>query len=373
MSKRNCSFCFFGFLLMLFFSLLALLGCGEKGKKTKDGPGLHDPITLLNVSYDPTRELFKEFNAAFSEYWKKENGQIVEIQQSHGGSGSQARSVIGGLDADVVSLALAYDVDAVAEHSGLIAEGWQKRLANNSAPYTSTLAFLVREGNPKNIHDWDDLSREDVQVITPNPKTSGVARWNYLAMWGFALRKELGPEFAARLNDPSFTEAVASAQAKAKVFVASVYRHVPVLDQGARSATNTFVQRKIGDVLINWENEILLGGKELDEAGLEIVVPPVSILAEPVVAVVDKNVDRKGTRKAAEAYLNFLYGEIGQDIVGKHYYRPAVSQKAKEKYKEQFPEIELFSIDEVFGGWKKASLLHFADGGTFDQIYMSNT
>ncbi len=355
--------------VLFFFFLFAIAGCGVKQEKQTEGVAVQESVTLLNVSYDPTRELFKEFNAAFSEYWKKESGQVVEIQQSHGGSGSQSRAVIGGLDADVVSLALAYDVDAISEHSGLIVEDWQHRLANNSAPYASTLAFLVRKGNPKNIRDWFDLSRDDVQVITPNPKTSGVARWNYLAMWGVVLRKELGPDFVSRMKDPSQIGEVEMAQVKAKAFVASVYRNVPVLDQGARGATNTFIQRKIGDVLINWENEILLGGKELDEAGLEIVIPPVSMLAEPVVAVVDKNVDRKGTRKVAEAYLLFLYSEIGQDIVGKHYYRPSVSEKARAKYKDQFPEVELFSIDDVFGGWKKASAIHFVDGGTFDQIY----
>lgn len=327
------------------------------------------PITLLNVSYDPTRELYREYNMAFAAYWEKKTGQPVVIQQSHGGSGSQSRSVIGGLEADVVSLALAYDVDAIVEHSGLIEPDWQSRLPNNSAPYVSTLAFLVRKGNPKGIRDWGDLCRRDVQVITPNPKTSGVARWNYLALWGYALRRELGEDFVSRLNDPTQRQEVAEAQSLAQEFVAAVFRQVPVLDQGARGATNTFIQRRIGDVLINWENEILLGGHELDEAGLEIVIPPVSMLAEPVVALVDKNAARKGTRSVAEAYLQYLYSDEGQDIAGKHYYRPSVSKAAQEKYQGRFPSVELFTISEVFGGWKRASAIHFVDGGTFDQIY----
>lgn len=357
-----------------FFSLcvsgLICMSCGDSSEKSGgSNEKIDQSVTLLNVSYDPTRELYKEFNEKFSEYWKQKTGQVLVVQQSHGGSGSQSRSVIGGLDADVVSLALAYDVDAIAAHSGVIANDWQSRLGNNSAPYVSTLAFLVRKGNPKNIRDWNDLAREDVQVVTPNPKTSGVARWNYLAMWGYALRKELGPDFELSLRDSSKKEAVTMAQKKAQAFVAQIYRQVPVLDQGARGATNTFIQRSIGDVLINWENEILLGARELDAAGLEIVIPSVSMLAEPVVAVVDKNVDRKGTRAVAEAYLDYLYTEAGQDIVGKHYYRPAISQKAREKYRDRFPNLELFTIKDVFGGWKEASRIHFADGGTFDQIY----
>ena len=325
-------------------------------------------VTLLNVSYDPTRELYREFNARFAEHWYGETGRRVTVQMSHGGSGSQARAVIDGLEADVVTLALAFDVDAIAEHAGLLPPDWQARLPENSAPYTSTLALLVRKGNPKSIHDWDDLARSGVEVITPNPKTSGVARWNYLALWGSALQRELGPQFVQKLGDPEHAAEVAAAQEKARVFVATVYRNVPVLDSGARAATNTFVQRRIGDVLINWENEILLGSRELDEAGLEIVVPPVSILAEPTVALVDKNVDRRGTRAVAQAYLEFLYSPLGQDLAGRHYYRP-VSDEARAKYHDQFPDIDLFTVDAVFGGWQEANRVHFADGGTFDQIY----
>ncbi len=324
--------------------------------------------TLLNVSYDPTRELYREFNEAFAAHWRSTTGKTVTVQQSHGGSGSQARAVIDGLGADVVTLALAYDIDAIAEHGKLLPTDWQSRLPNNSAPYTSTLAFLVRKGNPKNIKDWNDLARADVQVITPNPKTSGVARWNYLAMWGYALRRELGDDFVAVLKDPARAADVAVAHTKAEQFVGAIYKNVPVLDRAARGATNTFIQRRIGDVLVNWENEILLGAAELDKAGLEIVVPPVSILAEPVVALVDTNVDRKGTRDVAQAYLEFLYSPIGQDIAGRNFYRPA-SPEAQAKYADQFPRIELFTITDVFGGWGPANQVHFADGGTFDRIY----
>ncbi len=324
--------------------------------------------TLLNVSYDPTREFYREFNGAFAAHWRAQTGEQVALQQSHGGSGSQARAVIDGLDADVVTLALAYDIDAIAEHAGLLPREWQGSLPNNNAPYTSTLAFLVRKGNPKSIRDWGDLARADVQVITPNPKTSGVARWNYLAIWGFALRRELGPDFIERLGDPDSAEAVVAAQREAQEFVAQVYRNVPVLDRAARGATNTFIQRRIGDVLINWENEILLGANEFDQAGLEIVVPPVSILAEPVVAVVERNAARKGNLELAKAYLEFLYSPAGQDLAGKHYYRPT-SPEALEKYRDRFPAIELFTIDAVFGGWSKANADHFADGGSFDRIY----
>jgi sulfate transport system substrate-binding protein len=307
------------------------------------------PITLLNVSYDPTRELYVEYNAAFAKYWKAKTGQDVTIKQSHGGSGKQARSVIDGLDADVVTLALAGDIDAISKNGGWLPKDWQKRLPHNSAPYTSTIIFAVRQGNPKGIKDWDDLIRPDVKVITPNPKTSGGARWNYLAAWEFAKRSYGG-------------------DAKAKDFIAKLYANVPVLDTGARGSTITFAQRGQGDVLIAWENEAYLLEKEFG-AKFDVVAPPLSILAEPPVAVVDKNVDKKGTRAVAEEYLKYLYTEEGQDIAGKNFYRPAVSEKAKAKYAKQFAKIKLFTIDEAFGGWEKADHEHFADGASFDQIY----
>lgn len=352
--------------LSVFGLLLALLGAQPGCAGDSSGAGA---TTILNVSYDPTREFYKEFNQEFARHWKAKTGLEVAVQQSHGGSGSQSRAVIDGLQADVVTLALAFDIDAIAEHARLLPPDWQARLPHNSAPYVSTLAFLVRKGNPKAIRGWEDLSREGVSVITPNPKTSGVARWNYLALWGFALRRSLGPEFAARLGDPAHAAAAEAAEREARAFVEAVYRNVPVLDRGARGATNTFIQRRIGDVLINWENEILLGARELDRDGLEIVVPSVSILAEPTVALIDANVDRRGTRAVAQAYLEHLYSEAGQEIAGRHFYRPAVSERAREKYRDQFPTLELFSVDGVFGGWSKAHRAHFADGGTFDQIY----
>jgi sulfate transport system substrate-binding protein len=308
--------------------------------------------TLLNVSYDPTRELYQDFNAAFIKYWKAKSGQTVAIRQSHGGSGGQARAVIDGLDADVITLALAYDVDAVAK-AGLVGTAWQKRLPNNSAPYTSTIVFLVRKGNPKGIKDWGDLAKPGLQIITPNPKTSGGARWNYLAAWGYALRQPGG-------ND-----------AKAREFVANVFKKVPVLDSGARGSTMTFVSRQIGDVLLAWENEAYLALGE-SPGQLEIVVPSVSILAEPPVAVVDKVVDRKGTRAIAEAYLQYLYSPEGQEIAAKRHYRPR-DEKVAAKFSSTFAKVQLFTIDEVFGGWQKAQSTHFADGGVFDQIYKPGT
>lgn len=307
-------------------------------------------IELLNVSYDPTRELYSDFNHAFAAHWKAKTGDDVTIKQSHGGSGKQARSVIDGLPADVVTLALAGDVDAIHVNGRMIPADWQQRLPHNSAPYTSTIVFLVRAGNPKGIKDWDDLIKPGVSVITPNPKTSGGAQWNYLAAWEFARRKLGGDEAA-------------------KTFVRSLYRNVPVLDSGARGSTTTFVQRGIGDVFISWENEAYLALKEFGSDKFEVVVPSLSILAEPTVAVVDKVVKRKGTAEVAKAYLEYLYSEEGQDIAGRHFYRPAVSEQAKAKYAAQFPAIELFTIDEAFGGWAKAKKVHFADGGTFDQIY----
>ena len=311
-------------------------------------PGGAD-TTLLNVSYDPTREFYQEFNAAFAKHWKEAQGEDVTIQQSHGGSGKQARAVIDGLDADVVTLALAYDVDAI-EKASLVAPGWQKRLPQNSCPYTSTLVFLVRKGNPKGIKDWGDLARPGVSVVTPNPKTSGAARWSYLAAWAWALRQPGGNE------------------AKAKAYVAQLFKNVPVLDTGARGSTNTFVQRGIGDVLLAWENEAFLAVKELGADKFEIVVPSLSILAEPPVAVVDEVVDKKGTRAAAQAYLDFLYSPEGQAIAAKHYYRPR-AKEALAKAPVTFAAVKLVTIDEVFGGWAAAHKAHFADGGTFDQIY----
>ena len=306
-------------------------------------------ITLLNVSYDPTRELYQDVNTAFAKEWKGKTGDNVKIKQSHGGSGKQARAVIDGLEADVVTLALAYDIDALAEHK-LLAADWQKRLAHNSAPYTSTIVFLVRKGNPKGIKDWNDLIKPGVSVITPNPKTSGGARWNHLAAWGYALRQPGGNE------------------AKARDFLGKLYKNVPVLDSGARGATTTFVERGIGDVLIAWENEAYLAVKELGPTKFDIITPSVSILAEPPVAVVDKFADKHGTRKVAEAYLNYLYTDEAQDIIAKNYYRPATDKAAK-KYASQFAKVKLFTIEQVAGGWTAAQKAHFADGGIFDQIY----
>ena len=307
-------------------------------------------VTLLNVSYDPTRELYQELNAGFAKYWKGKTGQTVTVRQSHGGSGKQARSVIDGLEADVVTLALGYDVDALHQHAKLIPANWQTRLPHNSAPYTSTIVFVVRKGNPKGIKDWDDLVKPGVSVITPNPKTSGGARWNYLAAWGYALRQSKGVE------------------GKARDFVTRLYKNVPVLDSGARGSTTTFTQRGMGDVMIAWENEAFLAVKELGPDKFAIVVPSVSILAEPPVTIVDKTVDKRGTRAAAQAYLEYLYGEDGQEIAAKHYYRPRLAKVAS-KHAGDFPKVNLFTIDEVFGGWAKAQPKHFGDGGIFDEIY----
>lgn len=308
--------------------------------------------TLLNVSYDPTRELYEDFNAAFVKYWKGKTGQQVTVRQSHGGSGAQARAVIDGLDADIITLALAYDIDAAAG-AGLIRPGWQKRLPQNSSPYTSTIVFLVRKGNPKGITDWGDLLKSNIQVITPNPKTSGGARWNYLAAWGYALKQPGGTDATAR------------------AFVTELFRKVPVLDSGARGATTTFVQRGLGDVLLAWENEAYLALEEA-KGKVDIVVPTVSILAEPPVALVDKVVDRKGTRAIAEAYLQYLYTPEGQEIAARHHYRPR-DAKVAAKYTATFAKLTLFTIDELFSGWKAAQKTHFADGGTFDQIYQPGT
>ena len=313
-------------------------------------PALHAAeVSLLNVSYDPTRELYQEFDKVFAKKWKADTGEDMKVKASHGGSGKQARSVIDGLEADVVTLALASDINAIADH-GLIDKNWQQRLPHHSAPYTSTIVFLVRKGNPKHIKDWDDLVKPGVSVITPNPKTSGGARWNYLAAWGYALKQPGG-------NEASATD-----------FLRKLYKNVPVLDSGARGATTTFVERGIGDVLLAWENEAILAIKELGPDKVEIVVPSVSILAEPPVAVVDKVVDRHGTRKQAEAYLKYLYSPEGQEIAAKHYYRP-IDESVAKKYASQFPKVKLFTVDDVAGGWVKAQKKHFGDGGVFDKIY----
>ncbi|SEI40750.1 sulfate ABC transporter substrate-binding protein [Frateuria terrea] len=305
-------------------------------------------VTLLNASYDPTRELYRDANSAFVTQWKAQHGDRVTIRMSHGGSGKQARAVVDGMPADVVTLALAHDIDVLAER-GLLARNWEQRLPDNSAPYTSTIVFLVRKGNPKKIRDWSDLIRPGVQVITPNPKTSGGARWNFLAAWGYALKQPGGNE------------------AKAKAFVHELYRHVPVLDTGARGATNTFVQRDIGDVLLAWENEAMLARQEMGGADVEIVVPSMSILAEPSVAVVDRNVDKHGTRAVAEAYLKFLYSPQGQEIAARHHYRPR-SEQVMARYANQFPKVHLFTLKDTFGNWTEVNTRFFADGAIFDQI-----
>jgi sulfate transport system substrate-binding protein len=331
----------------------ATLALGLAGLLAGGAPSAHaaeGKVTLLNVSYDPTRELYEAYNKLFAAHWQKQAGQAVEIQQSHGGSGKQARAVLDGLEADVVTLALAYDVDVLNTKGNLIKPDWQKAFPDNSAPYTSTIVFLVRKGNPKGIKDWDDLVKPGVEVITPSPKTSGGARWNYLAAWGYALRKNN--------ND----------KAKAREFVAELFKHVPVLDSGARGATNTFAQRGLGDVLLAWENEAFLASKEFSKEGFETVTPSISILAEPPVAVVDKVVDKKGTRAAATEYLKYLYSPEAQKLAAENFYRPRDKQVAAE-FASKFPKIELFTIDAVFGGWSAAQKQHFDDGGIFDQIY----
>lgn len=317
---------------------------------TAPSAALAKDVEILNVSYDPTRELYVDFNKAFAAHWKAKTGDNVSVKQSHGGAGKQARAVIDGLQADVVTLALAYDIDAIHEKAKLIPKDWQARLPNNSSPYTSTIVLLVRKGNPKKIKDWDDLVKPGVSVITPNPKTSGGARWNYLAAWAYALKQNNNDE------------------GKAKDFVKKLFANVPVLDSGARGSTTTFVERGIGDVFISWENEAFLALKELGPDKFEIIVPSLSILAEPPVTVVDKNAKKHGTEAVSKAYLEYLYSDEGQDIAGKHYYRPT-NPKYVEKYASQFPKVNLIKIDDVFGGWQKAQKTHFSDGGTFDQIY----
>ncbi|MBL8260553.1 MAG: sulfate ABC transporter substrate-binding protein [Candidatus Competibacteraceae bacterium] len=309
-----------------------------------------DTVTLLNVSYDPTREFYTDFNALFDKHWQAKTGSPVTVRQSHGGSGKQARSVIDGLEADVVTLALAYDIDEISAKGKLLPADWQKRLPHNSAPYTSTIVFLVRKGNPKGIKDWDDLVKPGVSVVTPNPKTSGGARWNYLAAWAHALRQPGGDD------------------AKARDFVARLYRNVPVLDSGARGSTTTFVEREIGDVLLTWENEAFLAVKEMGRGEFEIVMPSTSILAEPPVAVIDQYADKHGVRAAAQAYLEYLYSPEAQELAAKHYFRPRDPAVA-ERYRAQFPSLQLFTVDEIFGGWAKAQAAHFRDGAAFDQIY----
>jgi sulfate transport system substrate-binding protein len=326
-------------ILTLLIAALAVAGCSRAAE-----------VTLLNVSYDPTRELYQDYNKAFVQYWKGKTGDTVTINQSHGGSGKQARAVIDGLDADVVTLALAYDIDAIAEQSHLLPRDWQQRLPNNSTPYTSTIVFLVRKGNPKGIKDWDDLIKPGVSVVTPNPKTSGGARWNYLAAYGYALKHNNGDD------------------AKAREFVSALFANVPVLDAGGRGATTTFVQRGIGDVLIAWENEALLSVQQEGKDKFEIVIPSISILAEPPVTVVDRTVKRHGTAEVAKAYLEYLYTPEGQEIAARNFYRPRLDSVAQ-KYAAQFPPVNLFTVDELFGGWHKAQKAHFAEGGSFDQIY----
>jgi sulfate transport system substrate-binding protein len=345
-----------GRLAWLALSSIAVLlaACGKSA--SPDTQGVSAPaavITLLNVSYDPTREFYAEYNKAFAAYWQQRTGQVVTVQQSHGGSGKQARAVVDGLEADVVTLALAYDVDALNREGQLIPANWSSRLPDNSSPYTSTIVFLVRKGNPKNIRDWNDLIRPDIQVITPNPKTSGGARWNYLAAWAYA----------KGLRDGSDTSAEA--------FVKALYKNVPVLDSGARGATITFVERGIGDVLVAWENEALMASKELGADKFDIVTPSISILAEPPVSVVDKVIDRRGTRRVAEAYVHYLYSHEGQEIAAHHYYRPRDAAVAQENA-AQFPAVRMVTVDEAFGGWNKAQAAHFADGGSFDRIYATH-
>lgn len=324
----------------LLLTAVALLGAAAASAKE---------IQLLNVSYDPTRELYVDYNAAFAKYWKAKTGDDVVVKQSHGGSGAQARSVVDGLQADVVTLALAADIDALHQNGNLLAADWQKRLPDHSSPYTSTIVLLVRKGNPKGIKDWDDVVKPGIAIVVPNPKTSGGARWAYLAAWGYALKKY-------------------GSEDKAREFITALYKNVPVLDSGARGATTTFVQRGIGDVLLSWENEAFLAVKEFGADKFEIVVPSVSILAEPPVAVVDQVAERKGTAEVARAYLAYLYSDEGQDIAGRNFYRPR-NQAIAAKYASVFPQIELFTIDDTFGGWTKAQQTHFADGGVFDQIY----
>ena len=338
-------------------------GCGAS---RDDSAGGGNTVTLLNVSYDPTREFYQEFNDSFATLWKQKHGQVVLVDQSHGGSGKQARALIDGLQADVVTLALAYDIDAIATKAKLLPLDWQSQLPHNSSPYTSTIVFLVRKGNPKGIKDWSDLTQSDVSVITPNPKTSGGARWNYLAAWGYALKRELGD--LAKLRDANEAD-LKRAHAKATEYVTALYKRVPVLDSGARGATNTFIQRGIGDVLLAWENEAFLAIQDDGAGKVEIVVPSMSILAEPPVAVVSKVAERHGTTEVAKAYLEHLYSAEGQQLAARHYFRPAFKDLVSPAANSSFADLELFTIQQVFGDWQKAQKEHFDDGGTFDRIY----
>jgi sulfate/thiosulfate-binding protein len=353
---------------LLGFAVLGWLlgGCGVEPTEHASRRIETPVIEFLNVSYDPTREFYRELNEAFSAMWEAKTGQKVLVRMSHGGSGKQARAVIDGQEASVVTLALAYDIDAISRKAGLLPSDWQRRLPENSCPYRSTIVFLVRRGNPKGIRDWPDLIQDNVQIITPNPKTSGGARWNYLAAWGAVLKHELGAW--RKLRDPAFSAQTASAQQQARRFVKELFRRVPVLDSGARGATMTFVQRRIGDVLLAWENEALLAVQQLGAGEVEIVTPSVSILAEPPVALVDGVADRLGTRQVAQAYLEFLYSAQGQQLAAKHFYRPVRPEHVPPDRLAYFPKLELFTIDEVFGGWDKAQREHFDDGGVFDQI-----
>lgn len=351
----------------ILLSSLIFTGCGGPAAATSSGEKTaKPPVTLLNVSYDPTRELYNEFNASFAKYWLEKNNQQVTIEQSHGGSGKQARAVIDGLEADVVTLALAYDIDAIAEKGKLLPDDWQAKLQNNSSPYTSTIVFLVRKGNPKKIKDWGDLVKGDVQIITPNPKTSGGARWNYLAAWGFALQKELGD--LSKLNEVPAKD-LAAAEAKAKEFVSEIFKRVPVLDSGARGSTQTFIKNGQGDVLLAWENEAFLAVKNEAAGEYEIVTPSLSILAEPPVAVVEKVAAKRKTTEVAEAYLQHLYSPQGQQLAAKHFYRPSLPESNSSEQRAQFASVKLFKINEAFGSWKEAQAKHFNDGGVFDQIY----
>jgi sulfate/thiosulfate transport system substrate-binding protein len=357
----------YGWFAVLFLTLVTAAGCGSASPgPASSGSGSPADIEILNVSYDPTHELYEEYNKEFESYWKEKTGQSVVVKTSHGGSGKQARSVIDGNEADVVTLALAYDIDVIHSRSGLLAKDWQGRLPSKSAPYTSTIVFLVRKNNPKGLKDWDDLVKEGVSVITPHPKTSGGARWNHLAAWGFALKRELGD--LAKLHDPKYAADVDKAQQKAREFVTELYQHVAVMDSGARGATNTFIKNEIGDVLLAWENEAFLAKQEKGAEKFDVVVPSVSILAEPPVAVVDENVEKHHSREVAEAYLKYLYSPVGQRVAAKNYYRPRNESGVPAEYLARFPKVLLFTIDDVFGGWDKAQPEHFGDGGIFDQI-----